>query len=135
MPDSLPRAIRFFRFFLWLNVLWNGLRLWGAIQFWGVLQEYGARGGALYLAASGGVWTVAGLALLLLLPRPRPLTWRLALGFVLAWEAWFWFDRLLLQETHVNTLFVLLVNLSWLILTLLILFLPATRSYYYERTP
>lgn len=135
MDASLPRAIHVFRLFLWLNMLWNGLRLWGAIRFWDVLNEYGGRSGALYLALSGGLWLLVSLTLLLILPRPRPLTWRLALGFILAWEAWFWFDRLFLQETHVNNLFILLVNLSWLTITLLILFLPSTRSYYHERTP
>ncbi|MCS7010751.1 MAG: hypothetical protein N2049_01930 [Anaerolineales bacterium] len=129
----MPRALKLFRFFLWLNALWNGLRLVGTIRFWNILNEYQAHGGALYQAATGSGWMLVGLTLIFLLRRPRLFVWRAALGFLVTWEIWFWLDRLFIQEPRVNNLFILPINLLWLTVSLLILLSSHVRSYYHGR--
>jgi hypothetical protein len=107
--------------------LWNGLRLIQAIIFWPIFKEYQAHPGPLYLAISGGVWLLIGLALLWGMWRGR--TWALytTLGSVVIYAFWYWFDRLILQEPHPNWPFALLSTMM-LILFFVILVQRRIRS-------
>ncbi len=120
----------------WLTI-WNGLRLGEAIVFWKMLAEYGAH--PLYIAITGGVWTIAGLSLLWGFWKGKTWGWVEALVSAFGYTAWYWFDRLVLQQSHANWPFVLIANIVFLSVILLILFSRTTRQYFqrdaYERKP
>ncbi len=112
---------------------WNILRFFQALRFWEALGEYGSWGGPLYLAISGGAWGALGVFVGAALWRRQPWAWGAALGFFAAIEAWFWFDRLALQQPHVNNLFVLAVHLIYLLFLTAILFSRQVRNFYHEQ--
>lgn len=114
-------------FFLWLAA-WNGLRFGETIFFWKTLVIYGAN--PLYIAISGGVWFIAGLLLVWGLWFGKTWGWPAALAGTVGYNAWYWFDRLVLQKPHANWPFALIVNIVLLLLILTILFAPGTRRFF-----
>jgi hypothetical protein len=107
---------------------WNGLRLGETIFFWSTLRAYGAF--PLYIAISGGTWLVVSSFLAWSLLQGK--AWgRLALLFTtLGYIAWYWFDRLVLQQPHANWPFVLVANFFFLVLIIFILFSQRTTNYF-----
>lgn len=120
-----------------LAAAWNGLRIAETLFFWKTLQEYGAP--SLYIAISGGVWLVAGLMIGWGLWSGKAWGWAGTLGGLLAYTAWYWFDRLFLQKPHANWPFVLIADIVFLLITFIILFSRTTRLFFerdaYERKP
>ena len=119
---------------LWMAV-WNGLRLAETIFFWNTLQNYGAH--PLNIAISGAVWLITGLLLVWGLWMGKTWGWAAMLGGTTTYTAWYWIDRLVLQEPHANWPFVLIVNIVFMLIIFAILFSHQTRSFFkryaYER--
>ena len=108
--------------------IWNGLRLGETIFFWKTLEYYGAH--PLYIAISGGVWLIIGLLLAWGLWLGKSWGWAGALGGTVGYSAWYWFDRLVLQQPHANWPFVLVANLVSLLVIFAILFSRRTRLFF-----
>jgi hypothetical protein len=106
----------------------NGLRLYEAIFFWKTLEEYGTF--PAYITISGGVWFITGLLLFWGMWRGKSSGWFAALCGTAGYTAWYWFDRLVLQEPRANWPFVLVVNIIFLLLIFFIIFSRGTRRYY-----
>ena len=123
--------------FVFLLAAWNGLRLGETIFFWKTLKTYGAH--PLYIAISGGVWFIAGLLLFWGLWFGKPWGWASALGGTVGYFAWYWFDRLVLEQPRVNWPFVLVADIVFLLFIFAILFSRRTRLFFkrdaYERKP
>jgi len=121
---------------LWFAV-WSGLRLIAAFFFWKTLEEYNAY--PLYISVSGGVWFITGLLLAWGIWRGKAWGWVAAIGIVVGYSFWYWFDRLVLQRPHANWLFTPIANIVILFFFLYILFSRKTRCYFhrdaYERKP
>jgi hypothetical protein len=103
----------------------NGwLQLWLALDNWGLLEAIGTRPGPLYLALSGGLLGLAGLAAGLGL-WARTAWSPVAVGAViLLWLVWSWVDRLWLSpspQALVNWPFRLIISLAIVIYTGLVL--------------
>jgi len=107
---------------------WNGLRLGETIFFWKTLETYGAY--PLYIAISGGVWLITGLVLVAGLWLGETWGWAATLGGTIAYTAWYWFDRLIMQKPHANWPFVLIANIVFLLIIFLILFSRGTRRFF-----
>jgi hypothetical protein len=90
---------------------WNAVRLWTAIAWSARLAEFAPRPGPLYIAVTGAVWTAAGLAVLWAVWKRKTWAPKLLVGAAAAYTAWYWADRLLLQQGRANWGFVLAVNL------------------------
>jgi hypothetical protein len=112
---------------LWLAV-WNGLRLGEAIFFWNTIEAYGTY--PLYMSISGGIWLVIGLFLTWSLWQGRGWGRVAAILVSAGYTAWYWFDRLVLQEPHANWPFVLIANIIFLLLIFFILFSRGIRRYF-----
>jgi hypothetical protein len=97
-----PTSVTLLSLFILGLSLWNGLRLVQAIAFWSILEEYQASPGPLYIAISGGTWLLTGLFIVWGLWRGKVWAWIAALGSMLSYGTWYWFDRLVLQEPHSN---------------------------------
>jgi len=128
-----PFSVTFLLYLVLCLTAWSGLRLASAIQWWGTLLEFAAPPGPLYIAISGAVWLVAGIGLLWGIWQAKTLI-RVALagvgaGFVL----WYWCDRLLLQASRANWPFALGTTLLLLVLVMICVAHPGTRSYFTQR--
>jgi len=91
--------------------VWNGLRLWTAVAWRGRLEEFAPRPGPVYIAASGAFWLAAGLILLWSLWSRKRRSRGLIAACTAGYTAWYWADRLLLQQERANWTFVLVVNI------------------------
>jgi len=107
---------------------WNGLRLEQAIFFWKTLQAYGAH--PLYIAISGAFWLITGLLLAWGFWLGKAWGWAAVLAGTTAYTAWYWFDRLVLQQPHSNWPFVLVANSLFLLIIFTILFSRRTRLFF-----
>lgn len=113
---------------LWF-MLWNAVRLWTAIAWRGRLAEFAPKPGPLYIGASGAFWIAAGLFILWSFWHTKPWTRRLILGSAIAYTAWYWADRLGLQQSHPNWPFLAIINL----LVLIHIFWALNSSFFAER--
>jgi hypothetical protein len=113
--------------FLWLAI-WNGLRLGEAIFFWRTLEAYDTS--PLYISLNGGIWFIIGLLITFSLWQGRGWGRVAVICTSIGYTAWYWFDRLVLQEPRANWPFVLVVNIIFLLLIFFIIFSRGTRSYY-----
>ena len=112
-------------------VVWNGLRLGEAIASWQVLSEYDAK--PLYIAASGGFWSLAGLPLFWGLWRGKAWARIVVLSAAALYTSWYWFDRLALQPViHTNWPFALFVNILILIFTTSALFNRQSKAFFFS---
>jgi hypothetical protein len=85
--------------FLLLSV-YGWLRFQQSLALWEVLQEIGIEPGPLYLAVSGAVWGIIGLAVGLGLFFRQAWAAGLARAAVVVLAAWYWFDRLVLIRSE-----------------------------------
>jgi hypothetical protein len=135
-PDRLvspPRPLSVT--FLALGVLTiaglNLIRFYQSIQLWGFLSEFPTVS-PLYIAASGLVWGVAGLALAWGLWRGYAPARRLTLIFVAAYTLYYWIDRLWVGKPGLsaNLAFSAGLNLVLILLTVWILTRPRARTFF-----
>ena len=121
---------------LWLVLslsVWGGLRLVTAIQWWGTLLEFAARPGPLYIAISGGVGLLSGLALLWGMWQAKAWTQYALIGVGAVFTVWYWCDRLFFQSAHTNWPFALGVTILLLILVVLSVAHPHTKEFLTQR--
>jgi hypothetical protein len=109
----------------------NLVRLVQAIQQWQFLTEL-LSVSPLYLAASGFIWTTAGLVLAWGLWRGRRWAPGLMRLFALAYSLYYWLDRLLLRTAGPgsNWPFTAVANLVLLIFIFRVLSRPRVKKYF-----
>jgi hypothetical protein len=122
-----PLRVTLLAVYVFLAACWNGLRLGSAIFYWKTLAEYGAH--PLYIAISGGVWSIAGLLLAWGLWWGKAWAWIAALGCAAGYGCWYWLDRLILQKPHANWPFTLGASVIFLLFILFILFSRRPRQF------
>jgi hypothetical protein len=113
--------------------LWYLLRVAGAILDWKVLAEYHARGGPLYIAISGGVWTILASIVGLAVWQGKPWAWGTVVGLAVGLGLWTWYDMLIMQTARTNGIFNLAITIFWLVVACLLLSSKKVRSFYHER--
>jgi len=123
-----PIGVTILAILIFLSACWNGLRLGAAIHFWTTLSEYGAH--PLYEAISGGIWLAYGVLPTWGLWRGKAWARIATLGGAAGYGAWYWIDRLFLEQPHANWPFAIEVTAVILIFILFILFAPATRRFF-----
>ena len=132
-----PLRIFFLAIVVLAGATWNGFRLGEAIFFWKTLDKYGAH--PQYIAISGTLWLFIGLVVLIGIWLGKTLGWAAAIGCIVGYNIWYWFDRLVMQKPHANWSFVLVANFALLIIILMLLMSHKTRRYFkrdgYEQKP
>jgi hypothetical protein len=123
-----PIGIIFIEIIILLNALWNGMRLGNAIFFWSILNNFGAPW--LYLAISGGFWTVSSAVISVGLWQRKIWAWAGTIGGIIAYSVWYWADRLIFQLPHSNELFALLYTFIMIAFSFSVLFSIKTRVYF-----
>ena len=130
-PDALPPMRR--KRSIWHKLLLVGLvglslsgwlRLYQSISLWADLQAIGVQPGPLYLAVSGALIGLAGLAAALSLWLRTRRAAPVAGGVVAAWLGWNWIDKLWIASSPLaldNWPFALAASLLLLVYTFLVL--------------
>jgi peptidoglycan/LPS O-acetylase OafA/YrhL len=93
-----------------------------------------------YIAVSGAAWTLVGIFVLLWFLRGARRSGLMILAAAVAYAAWFWADRLLVQSgSHTNWPFELVVTVVLLIYTAIVVREPHNAIYFrresYDRQP
>ena len=113
---------------------WNAIRLGASIANWDLLKEFASHPGPLYIAASASFWTLCGLALWMAIRRRDSRSQTASAVFFAGYTAWWWADRLLLQEPSPNWPFVLFLTIFLLVVIGLVVFNPMlTKYFHYQR--
>jgi hypothetical protein len=107
---------------------WNGLRVGETVFFWKTLIDYGTN--PWYITLSGAIWLIVALILFWAFWYRKPWGRWAALAGILTYNAWYWYDRLVLQSPHTNWPFVLTANIIFLALVLIILISRKTRIFF-----
>jgi len=131
--NQRPSAVTLLALIILGFALWNGIRLVQAIVFWSILIEYISVPGPLYIAISGGIWLGIGLIIVLGIRQGKGWAWIAALCSVVCYGAWYWIDKLVLQESRANWQFAL-ASTGFFILLLGILFLRGTTHFFYNNS-
>jgi hypothetical protein len=100
------------------------MRLYDSLSRWYWLNDSGVQPGPPYLAATGAVWGIAGIAAFLWLTRELPWNRLVGMGVVLICLLTYWADRLLFTRAPYadsNTAFALLFSVFGLASALLFL--------------
>lgn len=132
-PTQLPLRISLLACSLCLLSVWYALRFVEAIRFWHTLSDYHARPGPAYIAATGGFWLLAGLALAWGLWSGKRWGWYGAIGTAAGYLLWYWSDRLVFQYPHTNWPFALAGSAIGLVIVLLILLSPKSVRFFRQR--
>jgi hypothetical protein len=98
----------------------NALRFGAALVQWQVLAEFASTSYALYIAATGFIWVLIGLALFVGMWRALKVARWGSLSVIGAYLGYYWLDRLLIQKLPAqNTIFVLSVQAVLLVFCIL----------------
>jgi hypothetical protein len=130
-----PSRVTLLAWLLMFTALWNGLRLLQAIRFASVLDQYHSEPGSWYIAASGGIWLLAGGIIALGLLRGQAWAWFTTFLGTAGYAIWVWLDRLILQKPHANWPFSLALTVILVTFFYLLLLSRKTIRFFAERTP
>jgi hypothetical protein len=112
---------------------WNAIRFGAGLVQWKTLVEFAPRPGPLYILLSAAVWTLGWAALWIRLRRGQPHTRAATIWMSLAYAAWWWLDRLLLQQPRPNSLFAAIVTVFLLVFVASLLYQNNTTDYFRQR--
>jgi hypothetical protein len=113
--------------------VWNAIRLGASIADWDLLKEFAPRPGPIYISVSASFWTLSGIALWIALRRRDPRSKSASAIFMLGYAAWWWADRLLLQNASPNWPFALALTTFLLTTTAIDIFNRKTTAYLRQR--
>lgn len=116
---------------LWLvltSAVWNLMRVWGGLALRAGIQEYAAWPGPAYVIITGGLWALCGLVIVASFWRRAAWADKALLFGALAYTAWLWLDRLVVQpRLPGNWPFSLLTNAVLLAFTAVVALDPRNR--------
>ncbi len=102
---------------------WNILRLWTSFVWRETLTQFSSAGAVYFSMISAALWSLAGFVFLWAFLQYKPWTGKFIILAAAACSAWYWMERLTLQNPRPNWQFAVIVNL---VLFVFILF--ATKS-------
>jgi hypothetical protein len=116
-------------------VVFNTIRFMTALFKWDLLLSLMPSPGPLYITISGALWTLGWLGVYLGVFFAK--RWSGAAFLVLAflYASYYWLDRLIFQP-HIersNALFSFSISLLFFVSAIIILALPKSREYFYEK--
>jgi hypothetical protein len=128
MRPKRPIGIIFVEIIILSSGLWNGLRVGNVIFFGKILEKYSAH--PWYLAISGGFWLISAVILSIGIWRKKTWAWAGIIAGLIAYCAWYWIDRLIIQVPHSNWPFAVLYTFLLLAISTITLFRTKTRIYF-----
>lgn len=129
--SRLPLRITFLGWLVLITTAWNGIRLITSITWREALQAYAPHPGTVYVAITGGLFTLVGLILFLALWRRSRWTLSALLIAACVYAAWTWADKFFIQaRIPANWQFTLSVTLVLLGFTAAVTLDPRSQAYF-----
>ncbi|MBV6466768.1 MAG: hypothetical protein DYG87_03810 [Anaerolineae bacterium CFX3] len=125
-----PGAVTTLLFMVLCLTAWNAVRLYASIADWDTLADFAPRPGPIYIAVTASAWTLGGLVLFDLFRRRSARARLFALAYFLGYAAWWWLDRLLLQQPQPNGPFALAATLTLLAILCMALLNKKARKWF-----
>jgi hypothetical protein len=127
----IPRSVTILLFFVLSITVWDGIRAWTALANWEIISRF--HGNPFYIFATGSIWFILGIVLLLLIFKGSRHTLLFGLVFSILYALWYWFDRLFIQVVPTPDLtFSITVTLITLAIFNGILFWPSSQAFFKE---
>ena len=121
---------------LWLVLslsAWGATRVAAAFRWWDVLLEYDSRLSPAYLAVTGVIWAIAGIALCWSMIRREESARLRLVSAAGVWQAQFWVERVFFQSERANLPFALTTSAAMLLIIVVITFHRST-IYYFSKS-
>ncbi len=121
---------------LWLVLslsAWGATRVAAAFRWWDVLLEYDSRLSPAYLAVTGVIWAIAGIALCWSMIRREESARLRLVSAAGVWQAQFWVERVFFQSERANLPFALTASIAMLLVIVVITFHRST-IYYFSKS-
>jgi len=121
---------------LWLVLslsAWGATRVAAAFRWWDVLLEYDSRLSPAYLAVTGVIWAIAGIALCWSMIRREESARLRLVSAAGVWQAQFWVERVFFQSERANLPFALTASAAMLLIIVVITFHRST-IYYFSKS-
>jgi hypothetical protein len=110
--------------------IWNVFRVWGGVQFQTGIAKYAPWPGPVYVIVTGVIWVVWGLVILAAFLRREHWADKALVSGALAYVAWLWLDRLVVQpRLPANWPFSVVTNSVLLVITTAVALDPRNRDY------
>ncbi len=110
MNRKRPHSVTSLLWAVLILTAWNAIRLGASIADWDTLAEFAPRPGPIYVAVTASFWTLGGLAIFGMIQRRNVRVPLFATLYFFGCAAWWWLDRLLLQQPRPNWPFALVVT-------------------------
>lgn len=129
-----PASVTTLMWLVFILIVWNAIRLGASIVNWDLLADFAPCPGPAYIAGSGFIWILCGLATCILLHRRNPRAHLATAAFAITYVIWWWADRLILQQqAQANWAFSLALTGIVIILTIILIFHRTTIAYFRQR--
>jgi len=110
---------------------WFCIRTYSTITNWKILMEFGTN--PVYILGAGVFWVLIGLWLFSIIGRRKPYTPQAGSVIAVLYILWYWFDRIIMQPSPApNGVFNLIISIFYLVVFIIILNMPASRSFFTE---
>jgi hypothetical protein len=115
MKTKIPLTVTGMAWAVLIVAIWNLFRFGSALANWTMLQELAPRPGPWYIALTASFWTLACFAAWRAIRRRYIHAQGVYLLTLYGYAAWWWADRLFLQQPRTNGVFAVLVTALLLI--------------------
>lgn len=129
--QPVPLRITLLLCLVLITTAWNVVRLWTSIAWRVPLETYARYPGPLYVGLTGIAWAAAGLTVLWAIWRRRHWSTQALIAAALAYAAWVWLDRLVVQSQRAaNWPFALIATIVLLAFVVTTALDPRLRAYF-----
>ena len=130
MPANRPFGVTLLLLTVLMLSAWGAVRVAAALRWWDVLVEFDASLSPAYLALTGVIWAIVGIALCWSIIR-RDASARMRVASAAGvWQAHLWVEHVFFQSARANLPVALLTSAVILLIVAVILFHTSTIRYF-----
>jgi hypothetical protein len=131
MKNRRPRTVTILALLVLTFTVFNAVRFGAAISEWDTLISLGVNPGPLYIALTGLFWAATGAGLFLGIWIGKPFARIAAIVCITIYAAYYWFDRLVFQNSvsRENSIFAIFLTLLVVFYTYATLSLSAGKNF------
>ena len=130
MPANRPFGVTLLLWLVLIPSAWGAARVAAALRWWVALIEFDSRLSPPYLALTGAIWAVAGIALCWSIIRRSEAARLRVASAAGVWQMQWWVERVFFQSERANLPFALVASAVILLIVMIILFHKSTIRYF-----
>ncbi|HMR98224.1 MAG TPA: hypothetical protein PKK96_11595 [Anaerolineales bacterium] len=130
MPANRPFGVTLLLWLVLIPSAWGASRVAAALRWWDALVEFDSRLSPAYLALTGIIWAVAGIALCWSIIRRNKSARMRVVSAAVVWQAQLWVERVFFQSERANLPFALISSAAILLIVAIILLHTSAIRYF-----